>query len=184
VLPPTQCLTRRLRAPYPLGVSWFCTLGDELSGIEVLIHCPSGLPWVGNVIGMNSGAPWVTYVEWARTYVGYDMLSSMSSTQAEIRAGDIVRSRLIGKNMSSPMICECLFPFILLISIHHSRCGMNFSSIFMPYGDRWRLHRRFFRQIFRTEPVQRFMPYQHRRTCHLLRWLFDTPEQLDDHVFE
>jgi hypothetical protein len=29
---------------------------------------PPGLPWVGNVIGIDSGAPWVTYAEWAKTY--------------------------------------------------------------------------------------------------------------------
>jgi len=29
---------------------------------------PPGLPWVGNVIGVNTSAPWVMYAEWARTY--------------------------------------------------------------------------------------------------------------------
>lgn len=29
---------------------------------------PPGLPWVGNVIGVNTDAPWLTYAEWARTY--------------------------------------------------------------------------------------------------------------------
>jgi len=54
----------------------------------------------------------------------------------------------------------------------------------MPYGDRWRSHRRFFHQTFRLDAVHRFLPYQHRRACHLLRQLFDTPEQLNDHIFE
>jgi hypothetical protein len=29
---------------------------------------PPGLPWVGNVIGVNTSTPWVTYTEWGRTY--------------------------------------------------------------------------------------------------------------------
>lgn len=29
---------------------------------------PPGLPWVGNIIGVNTDAPWLTYVEWAGTY--------------------------------------------------------------------------------------------------------------------
>jgi hypothetical protein len=29
---------------------------------------PPGLPWIGNVIGINTGAPWITYAKWARTY--------------------------------------------------------------------------------------------------------------------
>ena len=29
---------------------------------------PPGFPWIGNVIGVNTSAPWVMYAEWARTY--------------------------------------------------------------------------------------------------------------------
>lgn len=29
---------------------------------------PSGLPWVGNVVGVDANAPWLTYREWAKTY--------------------------------------------------------------------------------------------------------------------
>ena len=29
---------------------------------------PPGLPWVGNVLGVDTGAPWITYAEWARMY--------------------------------------------------------------------------------------------------------------------
>lgn len=29
---------------------------------------PPGLPWIGNVIGIDTGAPWITYAEWAKTY--------------------------------------------------------------------------------------------------------------------
>lgn len=29
---------------------------------------PPGLPFVGNVIGINTSAPWVTYADWAKTY--------------------------------------------------------------------------------------------------------------------
>jgi hypothetical protein len=29
---------------------------------------PPGLPWIGNVFGIDLNAPWVTYAEWAKTY--------------------------------------------------------------------------------------------------------------------
>lgn len=54
----------------------------------------------------------------------------------------------------------------------------------MPYGERWRLHRRFFHQTFRLEAIPGFLPLQHRKGCQLLRQLLDTPEQLMEHVFE
>ena len=31
---------------------------------------PPGLPWIGNVVGIDAGAPWKTYAEWARTFGG------------------------------------------------------------------------------------------------------------------
>lgn len=84
----------------------------------------------------------------------------------------------------SPTNCEGFVLFVLLTSAHCSSCGVDFNSVFMSYGDRWRLHRRFFHQTFRPEMVPRFLPYQHRRVCQFLRQLFDTPERLDNHVFE
>ncbi|KAF8553328.1 cytochrome P450 [Imleria badia] len=71
-------------------------------------------------------------------------------------------------------------PYLIL----NEKCGVDFSSAFMPYGDRWRLHRRFFHQTFRPEAVPRFLPYQHRRVCQLLRQMFNAPEQLENHIFE
>lgn len=54
----------------------------------------------------------------------------------------------------------------------------------MRYGDRWRLHKRFFHQTFRLDAVPRFLPVLHDKAGCLLQQLLDTPEQLDDHVFQ
>ena len=29
---------------------------------------PPGIPWIGNVTGIDTNAPWLTYREWAKTY--------------------------------------------------------------------------------------------------------------------
>ncbi|KAF8121605.1 cytochrome P450 [Boletus edulis] len=136
---------------------------------------PPGLPWVGNVIGINTGAPWLTYNEWARTY------------------GDLLYSRLLGKDIiiiNSEKIANDLLeirsknysdrPYL----ITNELCGIEFNSSFMPYGDQWRLHRRFFHQTFRFDAVPRFIPYQQSRASHLLQRLHETPEKLSDHIFE
>ena len=31
---------------------------------------PPGIPWIGNVTGIDTNAPWLTYREWAKTYGG------------------------------------------------------------------------------------------------------------------
>ncbi|KAF8548646.1 hypothetical protein OG21DRAFT_1397535, partial [Imleria badia] len=41
-----------------------------------------------------------------------------------------------------------------------------------------RSHRRFFHQTFHADAVHRFLPSQHRKTCHLLQRLFDPPNNL------
>lgn len=29
---------------------------------------PPGIPWLGNVIGVNPDGPWITYADWAKKY--------------------------------------------------------------------------------------------------------------------
>ncbi|KAF8546627.1 cytochrome P450 [Imleria badia] len=136
---------------------------------------PPGLPWVGNVIGVDANAPWLTYREWAKTY------------------GDIVHSRLFGRDIiiiNSEKIAKDLLdrrssntsdrPYFMA----HELCGIDFSAGILPYGDRWRLHRRFLHQSFRNDALPRFLPIQHNKGCQFLRHLFGTPEQLEEHVFE
>jgi cytochrome P450 len=81
---------------------------------------------------------------------------------------------------------NCQFPswYHIVILIRYPRCGVGFNSVMLPYGDRWRLHRRFFHQTFRIDAIRRLLPFQHRRSCQLLRRLLDAPEQFPDHVFE
>ena len=61
---------------------------------------------------------------------------------------------------------------------------MDFNTALLPYGDKWRLHRRFFHHTFRMDAVQRFLPFHHRKACQYLRQLFSTPEQFDELLFE
>ena len=60
---------------------------------------PPGLPWVGNVIGIDTKAPWLTYREWAKTYGKSLYAETTPSTHVVTRAGDIVHSRLLGQDI-------------------------------------------------------------------------------------
>ncbi|KAF9238245.1 cytochrome P450 [Melanogaster broomeanus] len=136
---------------------------------------PLGLPFVGNVLGINREAPWLTYAEWAKTY------------------GDIIHSRLLGKDIiiiNSEKVAKDLIegrsrnysdrPYLVANELF----GMDFASILLPYGDKWRFHRRFFHQTFRAESVPRFGPMQQRRASQLLHRLLDKPLLLSEHLFE
>ncbi|KAF8551832.1 cytochrome P450 [Imleria badia] len=137
---------------------------------------PRGLPIIGSVIGVNPDAPWLSYAEWAKKY------------------GDLIYTRILGKDViiinSEVVAKELLEIRSRNYSDHstdviiHGRCGRDFSTVFMEYGDRWRLHRRFFHQTFRGEAVHRFMPLQHRKVCQLLRRFLDSPDRFSEHIFE
>jgi hypothetical protein len=171
---------------------------------------PPGIPWVGNVIGLDTGAPWITYAGWARTYgrlqhVRFHILYSIRYMCRRFGLFSAVGKgyyypqfgngckgttrepvqELFGSSIPHHLrIVGSSFLIMLLTSIHCSRSGQSFNSVFLPYGNRWRLHRRFFHQTFRPESVHRFLPSQHRKACNLLQRLFVAPEHLDDHIFE
>ncbi|KAF9235276.1 cytochrome P450 [Melanogaster broomeanus] len=122
---------------------------------------PPPLPIVGNIRGINVNAPWLTYSEWSRVY------------------GDLVYSRFFNQNIiiiNSEKIAKDLLedrssnysnrPDIVTTALF----GIDFNTVTLPYGDRWRLQRRFFYQSLRADSVSRFVP-------------LESPELYIDHLF-
>ena len=73
---------RQLRSSYPLPPG------------------PPGLPWVGNVIGINAGAPWLTYSKWRKTYGQLPRLCGCNTIHlVDIFIGDLIYTRLLGKDI-------------------------------------------------------------------------------------
>lgn len=60
--------------------------------------------------------------------------------------------------------------------------GTEFSSIFLPYGDRWRLHRRLFHQAFHLNAVASFRPIQLRKAHDLIMHLVSRPHDFSAHL--
>ncbi|KAF9237852.1 cytochrome P450 [Melanogaster broomeanus] len=127
------------------------------------IHCrrvPHRLPIVGNVRGINANAPWLAYSEWSKVY------------------GDLVYTRLFNQDIiiiNSEKVAKDLLedrssnysdrPNIVTIALF----GEGFNTVFMPYGERWRLQRRFFHQSFKADSASRFVPMQQSKAHQLLR---------------
>ncbi|KAF9235572.1 cytochrome P450 [Melanogaster broomeanus] len=158
-----------------LNIGRRCLRKQKLAPPYPLPPGPPGLPFVGNVIGINASAPWLTYAEWAKTY------------------GDLIYTRLLGKDIiiiNSEKVAKDLLegrsknyadrPYIFANELF----GMDFASVVLPYGDKWRLHSRFLHQTFRPDSALRFVPMQQRKASQLLRRLLDKPDLLSEHVFE
>ncbi|KAF9235265.1 cytochrome P450 [Melanogaster broomeanus] len=136
---------------------------------------PPPLPIVGNIRGINANAPWLTYYEWSKVYG--DLVYSRLFNQDVI----IINSEKIAKDLledrSSNYSDRPNIPTNALF-------GVDFNGVFMPYGDRWRLQRRFFHQTLKADSALRFVPMQQSKAHELLRRLLESPELYTDHLFQ
>ncbi|KIK96423.1 hypothetical protein PAXRUDRAFT_825949 [Paxillus rubicundulus Ve08.2h10] len=136
---------------------------------------PRPTPILGNITGIDARNPWKTYTKWAAEY------------------GDIIYTQLLGQDiivLSSERVARDLLDRrshnyssrpASLIPINEL-FGTEFSSIFLPYGDRWRLHRRLFHQAFNMNAASSFRPIQMETAHDLMMNLFMTPDDFPAHV--
>jgi hypothetical protein len=64
----------------------------------------------------------------------------------------------------------------------HYRMGWDFNSGLMPYGPRWRQHRRLFQQRFKKTASLSYRPEQTRKVIDMLHGLLISPEDFRDHA--
>ncbi|KAF9237858.1 cytochrome P450 [Melanogaster broomeanus] len=136
---------------------------------------PPPLPIVGNVRGIDVNKPWLSYSEWSKVYG--DLIYSRLFNQEII----IINSEKIAKDLLEDRSSNYSDrPDIVTMALF----GVDFSTAFLRYGDRWRLHRRFFHQSFKADAVSRFAPMQQQKAHQLLHRLLQSPEKYFDHLFE
>ncbi|EGO19060.1 hypothetical protein SERLADRAFT_453964 [Serpula lacrymans var. lacrymans S7.9] len=140
---------------------------------QLLPPGPRPLPFLGNLLDIEAHAPWISYAEWGAMY------------------GDLVYSRVLGQEIfviNSEKVAKDLLekraynysdrPYFDHVI---DRFGLSFSSVFLPYGDLWRMHRRLFQQSFRNYASLHYRPMQLRKARQLLLQLLSTPESYADH---
>ncbi|KAH7907494.1 cytochrome P450 [Hygrophoropsis aurantiaca] len=131
---------------------------------------PEPLPIVGNVVGINTKAPWLTYTEWAAKY------------------GDIVYSRLLNieiVTINSQKVAKELLehrshnysdrPLVSINDLY----GMGNLTAVIGYGNVWRAHRRYLHQAFRPVAAATHRPNQIRKARDLVFSLLNQAEQED-----
>ncbi|KAG1751275.1 cytochrome P450 [Suillus paluster] len=136
---------------------------------------PPPLPFVGNVVGVDTNHPWLAYSRWGVEYgeIVYSRLFSQDIViiNSERVAHDLLDRRSHNYSTRPPGLIRVLDFF-----------GVEFSSIFLPYSDRWRLHRRIFHQAFRSEAAPAFRPIQMRNAHNLVLNLLASPEEYGAHL--
>ncbi|KAG2086387.1 cytochrome P450 [Suillus discolor] len=135
---------------------------------------PPPLPFVGNVIGINPDCPWLAYSRWGTEYgeIVYSRLFSQDIViiNSERVAHDLLDRRSQNYSMRPPGLVHLLGFF-----------GHDYNSVFLPYSDKWRLHRRIFHEAFHLEAVSSFHPIQMRNAHSLILNLLASPEVYGTH---
>ncbi|KAG1864133.1 cytochrome P450 [Suillus subalutaceus] len=133
---------------------------------------PTPLPVLGNVLSVDSARPWLSFNAWRSTY------------------GDIIYARFLNKPVlvvNSEEVAKDLFDRRSSIysdrpqSIVYGAFASDFNMGFMPYGNRWRLHRRIFHQAFHQAVIPAHHDVQLRSAHKMLFNLLQDPSNYPSH---
>ncbi|KAH7920202.1 cytochrome P450 [Leucogyrophana mollusca] len=134
---------------------------------------PPPLPVVGNVTGIDTEAPWLSYTKWGAVY------------------GDLIYTRLFSQHIiviNSEQVAKALME--QRSHIYSDRpviattepLGMGFNSVLLRYGPGWRHHRRLIHQAVRPDAALEYRPVQLQKAHELLLNLIRSPENYLEHL--
>ncbi|KAI6042051.1 cytochrome P450 [Pisolithus marmoratus] len=133
---------------------------------------PKGLPWAGNVFDIDVSQPWVTYEEWGKRY------------------GDLTYSQVLGKEyiiVRSEKVAHELLDQRSSVYSDRPRIpafelfDLDFTTPILPYGERWRQHRKALHLALNKKEVMRYETMQLQIARGLLTNLLATPQNYEDH---
>ena len=64
------------------------------------------------------------------------------------------------------------------------RMGWDFAFALMPYGVRWKKHRRAFQEYFHANELHKYIPIQRQGIRVFLRRVLVTPDDFVDHIYQ
>jgi hypothetical protein len=134
---------------------------------------PPPLPIAGNIRGIDTSSPWLTYTKWASLYGDLVYTSFFNQEIIVINSEKVARALL--EQRSNIYSDRPEIPTNALF-------GVDFNTVLMRYGDRWRLQRRLFHQAFRVDTAPKYRPMQQRKLHQLLLAIFEDPEACLEHL--
>ncbi|KAG2032098.1 cytochrome P450 [Suillus americanus] len=134
---------------------------------------PTSLPILGSALAIDVNAPWVTYKSWSSRYGDMVYTKLFGQDNIVINSEEIARDLLENRSQNysdRPEIAT------------NELFGVNHTTAFMRYNDRWRLHRKILHQSFRQDVVPDFRLMQVAKTHELLLNLLEDPSGYPKHL--
>nr|GAT47917.1 cytochrome P450 [Mycena chlorophos] len=132
---------------------------------------PKKLPIVGNLLDIPNERQWLAYHQWSRDYdsdiIHLDACGTsiiVVESMEAIRELFDRRSSIYSDRMHLPMVVDLM--------------GWGWSMAFMPYGERWRAHRKTMHDSFNVTAVKQFQAQEVEACNELLRSLLVDPSDV------
>ncbi|KAG1785833.1 cytochrome P450 [Suillus plorans] len=135
---------------------------------------PPPLPFIGNVIGIDPDHPWLAYSRWGTEY-GEIVYTRLFSQDIVIINSERVAHDLLDRRSHNYSTRP---PGLALLSFSH-----DYSTTFLPYSDKLKLHRRIFHEAFHLKAVSSFRPIQMCNARSLILNLLASPEAYGTHFY-
>ncbi|KAG2038524.1 cytochrome P450 [Suillus americanus] len=103
---------------------------------------PRPLPFLGNVLQLDTKRPWLTYTVWGKTY-GKIIYSRILGIDLIIINSETIARELLDKR-SANYSTRPVIPT-------NELSGLAFNTGFLPYGETLRQHRKIFHEVLRAE---------------------------------
>ncbi|KAG1737648.1 cytochrome P450 [Suillus lakei] len=129
---------------------------------------PALLPILGSALAIDVTAPWLTYKD-----MGYSIWQLFGQDNIVINSERVARDLLEHRSHNysdRPEIAT------------NELFGIDYTTAFMRYGSRWRLHRKILHQSFRQDVITNFRPMQGTKTHDLLLNLLEDPLDYPEHL--
>ncbi|KAG1864586.1 cytochrome P450 [Suillus tomentosus] len=166
-------------ATLALGISCVIALGVASGLIRRRVHPlplppgPRPIPFLGNVLQLDTKRPWLTYTAWGKTYgkiifcriLGIDLVIINS----EITAQELLEKRSL--NYSARPVFRT-----------NELAGLNFITIALPYGETLRHHRKIFHQVLKAEVSASYQEIYSRHANRLVINLLGATDDLQHHA--
>ncbi|KAH0833328.1 cytochrome P450 [Lanmaoa asiatica] len=133
---------------------------------------PVGLPLVGNTFDLNPIHPWLSYEQWGKRYGGLVYANLLGRDFIIINSVKVAHDLL---DRRSAIYADR--PYIPA----NEMFGMDFNSGLLPYGDKWRLHRKVYNTAFNKQAILRYKPAAIYKARQLVENLLDAPEDYPQH---